>query len=161
MVLFIIEVRELKKRILIIMFILPLFIFITGCQAKKKVQLLSCSLTTTQGFEKYGSISYMTSTKFDGKNNVTLDIDINFTQVSLNASQMNSVEQQMKTKFCNGLFENAPVCESTQGSNTIKFHVNGEMVQVYKKFGNDKFNLENVRSYLETTEHMTCAVESE
>jgi hypothetical protein len=161
MVLFIIEVRELKKKVLIIMFVLPLFIFITGCTAQKKTQSIKCSVTMSSGFEQYGEISYYTSTKFDGTNNVTLDIDINFTKITLNATQISSIEKQMKTKFCSGLFSNAPTCESTKGSNVIKFHVNGTMNQVYTKFGQDAFNLENVKSYLETTEHMTCAVESE
>ena len=151
----------MKKKLLIIMFVIPVFLFLTGCNAIKKTQSLKCSVTMSEGFEQYGEISYYTSTKFDGTNNVTLDIDINFTKITLNATQLNSIEKQMNSKFCNGLFSSAPTCESTQGSNVIKFHVNGQMAQVYKKFGTDAFNLENVKSYLETTEHMTCAVESE
>lgn len=151
----------MKKKILIIMFVLPLFIFLTGCTAVKKTQSLKCSVTMSEGFEQYGEISYYTTTKFDGTNNVTLDIDINFTKISLNSTQLSTIEKQMKTKFCSGLFSNAPTCESSLGSNLIKFHVNGTMAQVYKKFGSDTFNLENVKSYLESTEHMTCAVESE
>ena len=161
MVLFIIEVRELKKKILIIMFVLSFVVLLTGCGVTNKIQKISCSLTTSSGFEKYGNITYYTSTKFDGTNKVDLDIDINFTKVSLNATQMGTVEKQMKTKFCSGIFENAPTCDSEIGSNVIKFHINGSMAQVYKNYGSGSFNVENVKSYLETTEHMTCAVESE
>ena len=153
----------MKKNIFRMMVIAFILFLAVGCGAvqNKKIDSIRCSLTTTSGFEQYGNIAYYTSTKFDGTNNVVLDIDVNFTKVNVTDDKLGTINTQMKTKFSNGLFSNAPVCESTYGNNVIKFHITGTMVQVYKTFGSSNFDLENVKSYLETTEHMTCAVESE
>ncbi len=152
------------KKIIGTMVIMFVVLLTTGCGAnptQNKVNTIRCSLTTTSGFEQYGNIAYYTNTKFDGTNNVTLDIEVNFTKLQVADDKLATIKTQMSTKFCDGLFSNAPVCESSYGNNVIKFHINGTMVQVYKTYGNSSFNLENVKSYLETVEHMTCAVESE
>ena len=120
---------------------------------------LSCSIITDKGFEKYGNISYITTMAFDGNTeqvkDVTLNISINITKATFTAQQMEAVRQSMDTKFCAGTFSAASTCQSRVNGNSIVFDIKGGMNQVYYAYSGDG-KLSTVKSYLQTTEGMTC-----
>jgi hypothetical protein len=160
----------MKKNFKYLLFIIPIVtIFLTGCELKflqKNVydadKTLTCSLTTDSGFESYGNIQYVTTAVFpkkDGINkNVSLAVNINFTKRQLTTSQLNQVKASMDTKFCQGIFVGAANCQSIVQGQSIAYTITGEMAQVYSPYGDGDNKLDSIKSYFETTEHMTCVV---
>ena len=164
----------MRKNILKLLIIPAAILVLTGCSINigrggngqgggnpllpKKDINLSCSIITDKGFEKYGNISYITTMSFDGSTetvkDVTLNISINITKATFTAQQMESVRQSMDTKFCGGTFS-AASCSSRVNGNSIVFDVKGGMNQVYYAYSGDG-KLSTVKSYLQTTEGMTC-----
>lgn len=160
----------MKKKLLKMLFIIPVVALVfTGCSINigkggnpiigKKDVNLSCSITTEQGFEKYGNISYITTMTFDGNTetakDVVLNIKINITKAVFTAQQMEAVRASMDSKFCNETFSSATGCSSRVEGNSIVFDIKGNMNQVYYAYTGDG-KLDTVKTYLQNTEHMTC-----